>query len=51
MARLSLYLIGIFAGVVAIASYRNRIVASRRIPATEAAARLREAWADSHTRV
>jgi hypothetical protein len=49
MARLSLYMIGIFAGVAAIVSYRNRIIAMRRIPVREAAARLRAAWSDSHT--
>ncbi|HEY2859925.1 MAG TPA: hypothetical protein VGJ21_16000 [Terracidiphilus sp.] len=60
MARLSLYLIGIAAGVAAIVTYRNRdrnaIVNARpnsigRLPVQQAADMLRQAWAAHHTRV
>lgn len=54
MARLSLYLIGIAAGVAAIITYRNRSNELRnssngRLPVQKAADMLREAWADHHT--
>jgi hypothetical protein len=53
-ARLSLYLIGIAAGVAAIITYRNRsrelgTNSSGRLPVHKAADMLREAWADHHT--
>lgn len=50
MARLSLYLIGIAAGVAAIVTYRDRRNPNRRLPVKKAAAMLQEAWADHHTR-
>ena len=50
MARLSLYLIGIAAGVAAIVTYRDRKNPDRRMPVRKAAAMLQEAWADHHTR-
>lgn len=55
MARLSLYLIGIAAGVAAIVTYRNRnnnlsMNSNGRLPVKKAADMLREAWADHHTR-
>lgn len=54
MARLSLYLIGIAAGIAAIVTYRNRSAAINtlkpgELPAVKAADMLREAWADHHT--
>lgn len=54
MGRLSLYLIGIAAGVAAFLTYRSRSAAlnqssGKRIPVTQAAEMLREAWADHHT--
>lgn len=54
MARLSLYLIGIAAGVAAIVTYRNRPSSARanssgRLPVNKAADMLRQAWADHHT--
>ena len=54
MARMSLYLIGLAAGVAAIITYRNRSAEIRnisegRLPVTKAADMLREAWADHHT--
>jgi hypothetical protein len=54
MSRLSLYLIGIAAGVAAIVTYRNRLnsiraASSGRLPVRKAADMLREAWADHHT--
>ena len=56
MARLSLYLIGIAAGVAAIITYRNRNdslapVSSGQLPVRKAAEMLREAWANHRTRV
>jgi hypothetical protein len=52
MARLSLYLIGIAAGIAAIVTYRNRSANTLKpgeLPAQKAADMLREAWADHHT--
>ena len=53
MARMSLYLIGIAAGVAAIITYRNRAAElanpKHRVPVKKAADMLREAWADHHT--
>ena len=54
LARLSLYLIGIAAGVTAIITYRNRsnslsANSNGRLPVQKAADMLREAWADHHT--
>ena len=50
MFRLTLYLCGFAAGVGAWLVWREQARANRPIPAQEAAARLREAWADHHTR-
>jgi hypothetical protein len=54
-ARLSLYLIGIAAGIAAIITYRNRGKDLRsssdpRLPIHKAANMLREAWSDHRTR-
>ncbi len=49
MARISLYFIGIFAGVTALVMFRDQAKRARRIPVQEAAARLQAAWADNHT--
>jgi hypothetical protein len=54
MARISLYMIGIAAGLAALLTYRNRansIRASRPdvVPVQKAADMLRNAWADHHT--
>jgi hypothetical protein len=51
LARFSLYLIGIAAGVAAIITYRNRSSANTngRLPVQKAADMLRNAWADHHT--
>ena len=50
MARLSLYLIGIAAGIAALVTYRSRNAGSaRRVPVTRAADMLRQAWSDHHT--
>ncbi|HEY3705533.1 MAG TPA: hypothetical protein VGL22_10760 [Terracidiphilus sp.] len=53
-ARLSLYLIGIAAGIAAIVTYRKRsaglsTTSPGRVPVQKAADMLREAWADHHT--
>jgi hypothetical protein len=54
LARLSLYMFGIAAGVTAIIVYRNRPAdlktsPNRRLPVHQAANMLRNAWADHHT--
>jgi hypothetical protein len=56
MARLSLYLIGIAAGVAAMVIYRNRnrnsnlsTGSSGQLPVQKAADMLRQAWADHRT--
>jgi hypothetical protein len=53
LARLSLYLIGIAAGVTAIITYRTRSKSlsanTNRLPVQKAADMLRNAWADHHT--
>lgn len=52
MARLSLYMIGIGAGIAAIFTYVSRARSTKsngRVPAQEAAEQLREAWSDHHT--
>ena len=55
MARISLYLIGIAAGVAAIVTYRNRnnnfsMNSTDRLPVQKAADMLRQAWADHRTK-
>ncbi len=53
LARFSLYLIGMAAGLAAIITYRTRSNSlsanSSRLPVQKAADMLREAWADHHT--
>jgi hypothetical protein len=53
LARFSLYLIGMAAGLAAIITYRTRSNRlndnSGRLPVQKAADMLREAWADHHT--
>jgi hypothetical protein len=53
MARISLYLIGIAAGVAAIITYRNRgkdlSNTDSRLPVLKAADMLREAWGEHRT--
>jgi len=49
MMRLALYMGGVSAALVAWIIAGNRIRASRPVPAKQAAAMLRRAWADHHT--
>jgi hypothetical protein len=53
LARFSLYLIGMAAGLAAIITYRTRSnslsASTNRLPVQKAADMLREAWADHHT--
>lgn len=49
MQRLSLYLIGFAAGLAALITASRRARAMRRVPVTQAAEQLRQAWADHHT--
>jgi hypothetical protein len=53
LARFSLYLIGMAAGLAAIVTYRTRSNSlsanSGRLPVQKAADMLRNAWADHHT--
>lgn len=49
MMRFALYLGGVSAALVTWIIAGNRIRASRPVPAKQAAAMLRQAWADHHT--
>jgi hypothetical protein len=55
LARFSLYLIGMAAGLAAIVTYRTRSnnlsTNSSRLPVQKAADMLRNAWADHHTTI
>lgn len=50
MARIAFYIGGIAAGFAAWVILRNQTNSTRRVPAQQAAAMLREAWADHHTK-
>jgi hypothetical protein len=50
MFRIAMYVSGVAAGIAAWMVWRDRVRAMRRVPAKEAAERLRAAWADYHTR-
>jgi hypothetical protein len=50
MIRIALYVSGVAAGIAALMLWRDRVRAMRPVPVTEAAEKLRAAWADYHTR-
>lgn len=50
MARLSLYLVGIYGLLAAFVVYSNRKNSPPRIPVSHLANQLKDAWADHHTR-
>jgi hypothetical protein len=49
MIRIAMYVGGVAAGVAAWMVWRDRVRATRRVPAKEAAEMLKAAWADYHT--
>ena len=50
MARIAFYIGGIAAGFAAWVILRNQTNSARQVPAQQADAMLRQAWADHHTR-
>jgi hypothetical protein len=51
MFRITMYVSGMAVALVGLMAWRDHAWAARRVPATEAAEKLKAAWADYHTRM